>query len=136
MKPEDWQRAGFVEKNGALERTNGTANIRPAKRAEGRTDILTDDTGKVAVVEPDTCDGALGKEGLQGGIGQQFLVRVISIRKHLLDQDNLCEKYVCDLLRYSGVIPGDSPATTRIEVCQQKADKGAAEEIKIEVYRL
>lgn len=78
----------------------------------------------------------MGAVEVQKRVGGRFLVRVIAIRKRLLDYDNLAEKYHVDLLRYSGVIPGDSPATTLIEVCQQKAEPGAAEEVRIEVYEV
>ncbi len=78
----------------------------------------------------------MGKVSLQKGIGRQFLIRVTSIRKRLCDTDNLCEKYLVDLCRYAGILPGDSPATTRIEVCQQKAEPKAAEETRIEVWEV
>ena len=95
-----------------------------------------DSSGSPAKLEPDSRDGALGEVPVQEGVGGQFFIRATSIRKRLLDEDNLCEKYLIDLCRYSGIVPGDSPATTHIQVCQQKAEPGAAEETRIEVFRL
>jgi hypothetical protein len=136
MKAEDWQRAGFVENKGRLERIENATDVRTRAKATGRTDILADDSGPVAVVERTVRDGAVAEVPVQGRSSGRFLVRVVSIRKHLLDEDNLCAKFHVDCCRYAGILPKDSPGTAKIEVCQQKADKGAAEEIKIEVYRL
>lgn len=72
----------------------------------------------------------------KGPSSGKFLVRVVSCRKRLLDEDNLCEKLHVDCLRYSGVLPSDDPATTRIETTQRKVDKGEAEHVLIEVFRL
>lgn len=66
----------------------------------------------------------------------RFLVRVVSVRKRLLDEDNLCEKFHVDCLRYAGALPSDAPDTTHIETTQRKAGKGEAEHTLIEVFRL
>lgn len=63
-------------------------------------------------------------------------MRVTSVRKCLLDEDNLCEKYHVDCLRYSGIIPDDSPDKVRIETTQRKAAKGEEEHTLIEVFAL
>ena len=65
---------------------------------------------------------------------KRFLVRVTSIRNRLIDEDNLCEKYVVDCCRYAGLLPGDGPGQTRIEVCQRKAGKEEPEGTMIEIY--
>jgi hypothetical protein len=101
----------------------------------GGTGLQDGDVRPAAVLERHTRDGAVGEVPVQKGIGGSFLVRVTAIRKRLLDQDNLCEKYLVDLCRYAGIIPGDSPATTQIEVCQQKAEPGQAEFVRIEIFR-
>ena len=87
-------------------------------------------------LERDAGDGALGKVQVQKGTHRRFLVVVTSVRKFLLDDDNLCEKFHVDLLRYSGVIPGDSPVTTRIQVAERKTRGDEKEQIIIEVYEL
>ena len=50
----------------------------------------------------------------------RVLVRVVSYRRRLLDEDNLAEKYFVDCARYAGLISGDSPDQTKIEVSQVK----------------
>jgi hypothetical protein len=67
---------------------------------------------------------------------QRFLVRVTSIRKRLLDEDNLCEKYHVDLCRYAGMLPGDEAGTTKIETTQRKALKAEEEQTIIEIFSL
>lgn len=88
---------------------------------------------KAAKLESNSSDAPLGAEEIQRPISQRFLVRVTSRRRRLLDQDNLCEKYVVDLCRYAGIIPSDAPGETAIEVRQQKSK---AEKILIEVFGL
>jgi hypothetical protein len=67
---------------------------------------------------------------------KRFLVRVTSIRSRLIDEDNLCEKYIVDCCRYAGLLPGDGPGQTRIEVAQRKAGKEEAEHTVIEIFTL
>ena len=62
-----------------------------------------------------------------------FHVRILSIRKRLLDEDNLCEKFHVDCLRRNGFIPDDDPATTRIEVRQRKCERGEPERVVLTV---
>lgn len=102
----------------------------------GQADIQPDDTGPVAKLERDIGDGTVGKVPVQKGVGRQFFVLVTAYRQRLLDDDNCCEKYHVDLLRYAGIIPGDSRKTTRIECRQEKVKDGEPEEVKIEVFEL
>lgn len=67
---------------------------------------------------------------------KRFLVRVTSIRSRLIDEDNLCEKYVVDCCRYAGLLPGDGPGQTRIEVSQRKAGKEESECTVVEIFDL
>ena len=87
-------------------------------------------------MERDTRNAALEPDEVQGGTRQSILVRVTSIRKRLLDEDNLCEKYHVDLCRYAGVISGDEAGQTKIEVAQRKAAKGETEKTIIEVFAI
>jgi hypothetical protein len=91
---------------------------------------------KVAKLESNIRNAPLGSETIQGEPSQKFLVRITSIRKRLLDEDNLCEKYHVDLCRYAGVLPTDSPSQVKIEVCQKKAGKKDVEETIIEVFKI
>lgn len=67
--------------------------------------------------------GALAEEKGEAGDSGRFLVRITSYRNRLLDEDNLSEKYFCDLCRYAGIIPGDRPEEAKIEVSQVKVPK-------------
>jgi hypothetical protein len=87
----------------------------------------------VAQLEPDTCPGPLAAQKAQGPVGPRILVRVTSIRKNLLDEDNLCEKYHVDLCRYAGIIPDDAPAQVKIETLQRHPAPGEPEHTLIEV---
>lgn len=133
---EELDRAGLIVKGGSLVKKKYATDIRPAGGDARQTDLQPDGPGPVAVVERDSGDGALAAVQNEKGVGQGFLVVVTTVRKRLLDEDNLCEKYHVDLCRYAGAIPGDSPATTRIEVRQEKADPGQREEVRIEIFQL
>jgi hypothetical protein len=65
---------------------------------------------------------------------KRFFVRVTSVRRRLIDEDNLCEKYVVDCCRYAGLIDGDEPGKTRIEATQRKAGKEEREHTLIEIF--
>jgi hypothetical protein len=133
---EELNRASLVETGGELRKvSNGATDVRATAKKRGRANLLGDDPGPVAKLERIAGDGALGEVQTKGRNSGRFLIRVVSIRKRLLDEDNLAEKYHVDCCRYAGVLPKDSPGTAHIEVSQQKADKGAAEEVRIEIYR-
>lgn len=87
-------------------------------------------------LEPDSRAGTLGKAKVKKGDSARFLVRVTSVRKRLLDEDNLCEKYVVDCCRYAGLLPDDCPGQTKIEVCQRKPEKEEGEGTLIEIFEL
>lgn len=70
-----------------------------------------------------------GKETAAGRV----LVRVVSIRKRLCDEDNLAEKGFIDCLRYCGAIPDDSPEKVGITTTQRKAAKGEQERTEISI---
>lgn len=89
-----------------------------------------------AKLERSAGHGALGEGQAQEGDSGRFLVRVTSVRRRLIDEDNLCEKYVVDCCRYSGLLPNDGPGTTKIEVGQRKAGKEEAEHTIVEIFTL
>lgn len=103
----------------------------------GEADIHAGSAGKAPFMESNPGDGAVGEVPVQKGTGRRFHVRIRAIRTRLLDWDNLCEKYHVDLLRYASAgVFGDGPATTTIEVCQEKAQAGEREEVRIEVFEI
>lgn len=99
-------------------------------------DLLSRNTRKASVVERDSVHEPLEAEKVQGSVGKRVLVRVESVRKRLLDEDNLCEKYHIDLCRYAGIISGDEADKTKIETSQRKAQKGEEEKIILTIYEI
>ena len=93
----------------------------------------TNDTGKATIIERTAGDAALVETQVQGRAGDRILVRIESVRKRLLDEDNLVSKYHTDLCRYSGLIPSDAPGVCKIETTQRKAEKGEAERTEITI---
>lgn len=87
-----------------------------------------------AEFERDSRDATLGAGEAKGGDSSRVLVRVTSIRRRLIDEDNLCEKYAVDCCRYAGLLHGDGPGQTKIEVRQRKAGKGEEEATLIEIF--
>ena len=96
-------------------------------------DNQTDRVGEAAKLERNSRNGPLAKSEAEKGNPERVLVRVTSVRKRLIDEDNLAEKYHVDCCRYAGLIHGDSPDQTKIEVCQRKAEKDEAEHTIIEI---
>lgn len=79
-------------------------------------------------------------EPLEGDKAQErgaarFVVRVNSRRVRLCDEDNLCEKFLVDGLRYAGIIPSDAPDRCRIIPTQTKVRHYAEEETEIVITR-
>ena len=93
----------------------------------------TNDTGKAPIPQRAPSNAALVETQVQGRTGDRILVRIESIRKRLLDEDNLVSKYHTDLCRYSGLIPSDAPGVCKIETTQRKAEKGEEERTEITI---
>lgn len=70
---------------------------------------------------------------IESGDSKRIRVRVTSRRMFLLDPDNVCEKFVIDLLRYSGVLPDDAPEFIELEIRQEKAASKSQQETIIEI---
>ena len=117
--------------DGGKDRTPSLASAPPA--APNSYDHHTDRAGKIAKLERNIGNGPLAKSEAEKGNPERVLVRVTSVRKRLIDEDNLAEKYHIDCCRYAGLIHGDEPSKTKIEVCQRKAEKGEAEHTIIEI---
>ena len=60
-------------------------------------------------------------------------IRFVSVRKRLLDPDNISEKWTLDCLRFAGVIRGDEPDKITLETTQRKAEKGEEEHTEITI---
>lgn len=101
-----------------------------------RANVSDDYCRKAAKLESNPSDAPLEKKEVQRPDCERFLVRVESVRKRLLDEDNLCPKYVVDLCRYAGIIPCDSPEKVSIETRQRRCKKGEQEKIEITVDKL
>lgn len=65
---------------------------------------------------------------------QKYCVRITSYRRRLLDEDNLCEKFHVDTLRYVGLLPNDKPNEVRILVRQEKIKTEEPERTIIEIW--
>ena len=78
-------------------------------------------------------DESLASDEVQKADTKRVSVRVTSVRKRLLDEDNLCEKYHVDCCRYAGLLSGDEPGKTSIKATQRKAGKGEKEHTIIEI---
>lgn len=111
-------------------------HLRRARKERGKANLLPNDFRQTALMERTARYAALVTAQAQRWGSKRFLVRVTSIRKNLLDEDNLCEKYHVDCLRYAGIIPSDDPGKATIEVRQRKADPGAEEQTIIEVFEI
>lgn len=64
---------------------------------------------------------------------RKCVVRVVSFRRRLLDEDNICEKYHIDALRYLGVLASDAPGHTQIITSQTKVKTKGEERTVIEI---
>jgi hypothetical protein len=108
------------------------------RNPELRSPLSDPDTreGKAPKLEPAFGDVALGEASIQKANSARFRVCVCSVRKRLLDEDNLCEKYLVDQCRSKGFIPDDCPATTKIEVSQRRAAVDEEEHVEIIISKI
>lgn len=89
-----------------------------------------------SVVERGAKRRTVGPRQAQKVYPERFHVVVTSFRTRLLDEDNLCEKYHIDCLRYAGILPSDAPAVAHIEVCQRKVARRSDERTEIEIWQI
>lgn len=98
--------------------------------------LASGSAGPATELERDRGD-ALDEVGQDENSGSgKYLVRIGSIRRRLLDDDNLCEKWHVDSLRYAGILPSDAPDRCRIETSQRLCQAGEEEKTLIEVFRM
>lgn len=65
----------------------------------------------------------------------RYLVRIESVRRTLLDEDNLIPKWHVDALRYAGLLHSDAPGACSIRTTQRKTLPGEAEHVVITIDR-
>ena len=128
-------RLNYISKqNQSMTKNEITRRFPNASEAFIAANVSDGSAGETAKLEPDLGIRPLAAKEVQRFDSKLLLVVVTSIRKRLIDEDNLCEKYHIDLCRYAGIIPGDSPDKVRIETRQIKAGKNQAETVVIEVF--
>ena len=93
----------------------------------------TNNTGATSKLEQDTRHGTLAEKPTETHSTGRVHIRFESVRKRLLDPDNICEKWTLDCLRYIGVIRGDEPDKITLETTQRKAEKGEEERTEITI---
>lgn len=96
----------------------------------------TQNTRKVAKLEYREKASLEGAAQAHESNPSKYVVRVTSVRKRLLDEDNICEKLTVDGLRYAGIIPSDAPDKTHIITTQRKVQKGETEHTLIEIEEI
>lgn len=102
----------------------------------GKADLQTIRTWKNPKLERVARDGALGAAQGQETSSERVLIRFVSVRKRLLDPDNLAEKWLLDCLRYCRAVRGDEPDKITLQTTQRKCEKGEEEHTEIELYQM
>ena len=91
--------------------------------------------GQIAKLERTACDEPLatgkGKKEASGRVHFKF----VSVRKRLIDPDNVSVKWLLDCCRRIGLVAGDEHDKVTIETAQRKAEKGEEEHTLIEITR-
>ena len=95
----------------------------------------TDNNGQIAKLERTACDEPLaagkGKKEAFGRVHFKF----VSVRKRLIDPDNVSVKWLLDCCRRIGLVAGDEHDKVTIETAQRKAEKGEEEHTIIEITK-
>lgn len=80
-----------------------------------------------------TRTGTLAKNEKQEGTTGRVHLRITSVRKRLIDPDNLFAKSTIDCLRYSGLLVDDCENQISLEISQKKVAKGEDPHTTIEI---
>lgn len=114
---------------------NASQSVLDANKSDyGKAYPETGHTGEVAKLERPAGEGALAAPQAKEADSERVRIRIISVRKRLLDPDNLSEKWTIDCLRYCRVIRGDEPDKITLETTQRKCEKGEEEHTEILIY--
>lgn len=82
-------------------------------------DNCVDDSRQPAVVELPPVGQRPAKDKSQARHPSKVRVRIIDVRRRLVDPDGLCPKYHIDCLRYAGLIYQDSQEAITLETSQR-----------------
>ncbi len=115
-------------------RERGFTEIKPGVWAKPKRGA--DDSRPTAVMEPNPGHEPLAKAPLQKSVPARFHVRITSVRKRLIDPDNIAVKYVLDNCRAAGFIPDDSAKHIELTVGQRLADRPEPEHTEIIIQPL
>jgi hypothetical protein len=99
-------------------------------------DFVARNTRAAPVVERIIGNAALRPAKSQKGTAGRVHIRFVSVRKRLLDPDNISEKWTLDCLRFAGVIQGDEPDKITLETTQRKCGNDEEEKTLIEIFEL
>ena len=95
----------------------------------------TDNNGQIAKLERAACNEPLatgkGKKEAFGRVHFKF----VSVRKRLIDPDNVSVKWLLDCCRRIGLVAGDEHDKVTIETAQRKAEKSEEEHTIIEITK-
>jgi hypothetical protein len=100
------------------------------------TCVPVGDPRPVAVVERDPKHEPVGASEPPGAHSTHLLVSIKSVRKRLLDTDNLVGKEICDVCRYAGILDSDAPDKATVQVSQRKVRPGEKERTIVEIYEI
>ena len=99
-----------------------------------RANLEVNCSGPTSILERTSGDESLAAHQGEERATGKLHIRFVSVRKRLLDPDNLSEKWLLDCLRYCRVIQGDEPEKISVETTQRKATKKEKEHTIIEIY--
>lgn len=89
-----------------------------------------------AVAERSLRDAPPGAPRGEAAYTGRVRVGITSVRRRLIDPDNLCPKYFIDCLRYAGLIRDDSPGEVEIQTAQRLPAPGEEEHTLIDIVPL
>ena len=91
--------------------------------------------GQIAKLERPACNEPLatgkGEKEASGRVHFKF----VSVRKRLIDPDNVSVKWLLDCCRRIGLVAGDEHDKVTIETAQRKAEKSEEEHTIIEITK-
>jgi len=86
-----------------------------------------------SILKRSTRTGTLAKNEEQEDPSSRIHLRITSVRKRLIDPDNLFAKSTIDCLRYAKLIADDGENQISLEISQKKVAKGEDPHTTIEI---
>lgn len=110
---------------------------KPAHRAATQiyAKTNTQNNGQIAKLERPTCDESLASDKGEKEASGRVHFKFVSVRKRLIDPDNVSVKWLLDCCRRIGIVAGDEHDKVTIETAQRKAEKGEEEHTIIEITK-